>query len=246
MNKIRIAITGGRGRMGQITILDVMDNDGTVLTGVLVRPNSPDVGQPVNIPDTGLGTGFHYSDSAQNIFKTAEAIIDFSIPEASLSYALMAAKTGTPLVIGTTGFSERQLKEIEAAAKDAPILLSYNMSFGITALANALDGLSKALGSAFHLEITDIHHTGKKDAPSGTALMLGEATGRQTKDIKYTSYRKGNIIGEHRILFSGPAEQIEIIHKAKDRRLFAQGAVLAAKWLIGQKPGLYNLQDIFD
>ena len=167
MNKIRIAVTGGRGRMGQMTILDVMADDGAILAGVLVRPTSPDAGQPVSIPDTGLGTGFDYSDDADNVFAASDAVIDFSTPKASVSYARMAAKTGTPLVIGTTGFSDGQLKEINAAADGAPILLSYNMSFGIAALANALDGLSKALGSAFHLEITDIHHTGKKDAPSG-------------------------------------------------------------------------------
>ena len=230
--------------MGQMVILEIMASEQAALEAVLVRPGSPDKGEAVMVPDKPIGTGLKYGDDPAAPFASAGVVIDFSTPEAGIRHAQIAAETETPLVIGTTGFSEEQLSEIRKAAEKAPILLSYNMSPGITAIAGALKSLSDALGEAFHLEITDIHHAGKKDAPSGTALMLGQASGRAEKDIKYTSHREGHIIGEHRILFSGPLETIEITHVAKDRRLFAKGALMAALWLKDQKPGLYDLNDV--
>lgn len=244
MQKTKIAIAGGLGRMGQKTLVEILEDDSAVLSGVLVRKGSYALGTPVLFPDTQVGTGQNYSDDRKGVFRGSDVVIDFTTPDASVENANVAAKTKTPLVIGATGFSDAQLKEIIACAKAAPILLSYNMSFAITALGHALQGLSGDLGDAFHVEITDVHHKDKKDAPSGTALMLGEAIGRPQGAIKYTSHRKGHEIGEHRILFSGPGEEIEVIHRARDRRLFARGAVLAAHWLKGKKPGFYTLKDI--
>jgi len=244
VQKTKIAIAGGLGRMGQKTLVEILEDDGVVLSGVLVRKGSYALGTPVLFPDTQVSTGQNYSDDREGVFRNSDVVIDFTAPNPSVENAKVAAKTETPLVIGATGFSESQLKEITASAKAAPILLSYNMSFAITALGNMLQGLSGDLGNAFHVEITDIHHKDKKDAPSGTALMLGEAIGRPKGAIKYTSHRKGHKIGEHRILFSGAGEEIEVIHRARDRRLFARGAVLAAHWLKGKKPGFYTLKDI--
>jgi len=244
MAKLRIAVSGGRGRMGEHAIRAVYSAEDAALSGVLIRPGSVEVGTPVSIPDTPLGTGLKYSDDVEAVFQDSDAVIDFSTPEGSLALAKAAAKAGTALVIGTTGFDEMGLAEIQRAAKKAPILVSYNLSLGIAALAAVLGNLSGALGPAFHLHLTDIHHKDKKDKPSGTALLLAEASGRRKSTIKFTSIREGDAIGEHRILFSGPAEQLEIVHRAKDRRLYAEAALLAARWLVGQKPGLYSLKDV--
>ncbi|MCH8322464.1 MAG: 4-hydroxy-tetrahydrodipicolinate reductase [Proteobacteria bacterium] len=244
MAKKRIAISGGLGRMGQMTLVEIYRDGDVALSGVLVRPGDKLVGAPVLFPETKVGTGQNYSDDRLAVFGASDVVIDFTTPKASVENAKAAAQTGAALVIGTTGFTEDQLEQIRAYAEKAPVLLSYNMSFAITALAKAVGGLSRALGPDFHLEITDIHHAEKKDKPSGTALLLGAASGRDKKDIKYTSHREGKVIGEHHILFSGPGEQIEIIHRARDRRLFARGGLLAADWLIGKQPGFYTLKDV--
>ncbi len=244
MIKTNIAIVGACGRMGQLTFHEVMADDHAACSGMLVRPGSPDEGKPVVLPDTKIGTGLNYSADRTAIFQSSDIIVDFSSIEASLESLKLARSLGLPIVIGVTGFSEEQTAKIKKAGNTIPVLLSYNMSFGIAALAGVLGELSAGLGSDFHLEIADIHHKDKKDAPSGTALMLGEATGRDKKDIKYISHREGEVIGEHHILFSGPAEQIEIIHRAKDRRLFAKGALMAAHWLKDQPPGFYSLKDV--
>ncbi|MCH8172360.1 MAG: 4-hydroxy-tetrahydrodipicolinate reductase [Proteobacteria bacterium] len=244
MAKKRIAISGGLGRMGQMILVEIYRDGGVALSGVLVRPGDKLVGTPVLFPETKAGTGQNYSDDRLAVFGASDVVIDFTTPKASVENAKAAAQTGTALVIGTTGFTQDQLEQIRACAEKAPVLLSYNMSFAITALAKAVGGLSRALGPDFHLEITDIHHAEKKDKPSGTALLLGAASGRDKKDIKYTSHREGKVVGEHHILFSGPGEQIEIIHRARDRRLFARGGLLAADWLIGKQPGFYTLKDV--
>ena len=233
MAKKRIAISGGLGRMGKLTLEEISRDNSWDLSGVLVRPGS-----------AGADTRHNYSENPEEIFKITDVVVDFSSAEASVANAKAAAKTGTALVIGTTGFTEDQLAEIRANAEKAPIQLSYNMSFAITALAKVVGDLSRALGPDFHLEITDIHHLDKKDKPSGTALLLGAASGRDAKDIKYVSHREGAVVGEHHILFSGPGEQIEIIHRAKDRKLFARGGLLAAHWLVGKAPGFYTLKDM--
>jgi len=246
MPKKRIAIAGGLGRMGQLSLVEIYQDETVALSGVLIRPGDKAVGTPALFPETQVGTGQNYSEDVAGVFAASDVVIDFTSPEASLGHARAAAKSGTALVIGTTGFSGEQLNEIREAGECAPILLSYNMSFAITAVAKAVSDLSHALGPDFYLEITDIHHTGKKDKPSGTALLLGDASGRAAEDIKYVSHREGDVIGEHHILFSGPAEQVELIHRARDRRLFAKGGLLAAHWLIGKAPGLYTLKDLLN
>jgi len=244
MAKTNIAILGAAGRMGQMTLREVMADDTAACSGLLVRPGSADEGKAARLADSDAGTGLSYSSARDKVFQNSDVAIDFSTTEAALENVNAAKKAGLPIAIGVTGFSGDALKKIEAAGKSIPVLLSYNMSPGINALAASLSSLSAALGKDFHLAITDIHHKNKKDAPSGTALMLGAATGRTKNDIKYASERTGDVIGEHHILFSGPAEQIEIIHKAFDRALFARGAVMAAHWLAKQKPGFYSMKDV--
>ncbi len=244
MTKTNIAIIGAAGRMGQMTFREVMADDDAACSAMLVRESSPDEGAPVYLPDTKVGTGLNYSSDKRAAFGASDVIVDFSTVEAAMETLKLALELKLPIAIGVTGFSDDQLKLIETYGGEIPVLLSYNMSLGASALAVAVGDLSKTLGDDFHLEITDIHHKMKKDAPSGTALMLGEASGRNKDEIKYVSHREGNVIGEHRVLFSGPGEQIEIIHRAKDRRWFAKGALLAAHWLKGQKPGFYSLKDV--
>lgn len=244
MIKTNIAIIGAAGRMGQMTFREVMADETATCSAMLVRPTSPDEGKTVLLPDTQVGTGLKYTSDKKAAFQASDVIVDFSTVGAVLENLKLATEIGVPIAIGVTGFSKDQQSLIEEAGETIPVLLSYNMSLGATALAAALGPMSRALGEGFHLEITDIHHKMKKDTPSGTALMLGEASGRGNADIKYVSQREGNVIGEHRVLFSGPGEQIEIVHRAKDRRLFAKGALLAAHWLKNQKPGFYSLKDV--
>ena len=244
MAKLRIAVSGGRGRTGEHVIRAVYRDDTAALSGVLLRPGSAEVGIAVSIPDTPLGTGLTYSDDVAAVFADADVVIDFSTPEGALALAKAAARAAKALVIGTTGFSETELGEIKRAARKAPILVSYNMSLGIAAIAALLKPLAGALGPGFHLHLTDIHHKDKRDKPSGTALLLAEASGRARDAIKFTSLREGDAIGEHRILFAGPAEQVEIIHRATDRRLYAEGALMAAHWLFGRPPDFYTLKDV--
>lgn len=244
MTKTSIAIIGAAGRMGQMTFREIMADETAACSAMLVRPGSPDDKDPVYLPDSKVGTGLFYSTDKKTALQASDVAVDFSTVEAVLENLKLAAEVGVPIAIGVTGFSGEQRELIAEAGEKIPVLLSYNMSLGATALAVALGPMSKALGDDFHLEITDIHHKMKKDAPSGTALMLGETSGRGKADIKYVSRREGNVIGEHHVLFSGPGEQIELVHRAKDRRLFARGALLAAHWLKGQNPGFYSLKDV--
>lgn len=239
-----MAVAGGRGRMGQLVVAAIYSDENAALSGVLVRPGSPDAGAPVMIGETGLGTGLKYSANPEEVFSGADVVIDFSVPGAGVKHAQAAASARRPLVIGTTGFSDEQLSSIRKCADRAPILVSYNMSLGIAALARVLGPLAETLGEKFHLHITDIHHEKKKDRPSGTALMLAEASGRGREKVKFTSVREGDVVGEHYVKFSGPGEQVEIVHRAKHRKLFAEGALMAAHWLAGRKPGFYTLNDV--
>jgi 4-hydroxy-tetrahydrodipicolinate reductase len=195
----------------------------------------------------------------------AEAILDFTVPAATLAFAALAAEAGIAHIIGTTGLSAHDDAKIEAAARNAVIVKSGNMSMGVNLLAALARRVAQALDEEFDIEILEMHHNRKVDAPSGTALLLGRAaaegrginldrrsvrsrdghTGaRQQGDIGFAALRGGTVVGDHSVIFAGPAERIELTHKAEDRMIFARGALKAAVWARGQKPGLYSMADV--
>lgn len=230
--------------MGQEIIESVNASKDAVLSGVLVNPRSSKVNQAVVLSHPRRNLKLKYSSDARDVFSRSDCVIDFSTPKSSLNYARIAAETGKPLVIGTTGFSKKQLQQISRNARKAPILIAYNMSLGIAAIAAALKLWNLILKKNYQLHITDIHHKDKRDKPSGTALLLAQSTGLEEKNIKFQSIRKGRVVGEHHVVLSNPKEYIKITHCAKDRSLFSEGALLAARWLSKQKVNLYSLKDM--
>ena len=194
-----------------------------------------------------------------------DVVIDFTIPAATLAHAKLAAEHGTAMVIGTTGLSEADMAEIAAAAENTAIVHAGNMSLGVNLLVVVAEQVAAALGSDYDIEVLEMHHKHKIDAPSGTALMLGKAaaqgrgvdhgdaavmsregeTGARPEGaIGYATLRGGDVIGDHSVIFAGPGERIELTHKAGDRRLFGAGAIRAALWTEGKAPGLYTMRDV--
>lgn len=198
------------------------------------------------------GTTRH--DPAETLFD-ADVIIDFTTPQATRAHAALAAARAKPIVIGTTGLKQDDMDAIAAASASCPVLFSANMSIGVNLLAALVEQASARLGDGFDAEIMEIHHRNKIDAPSGTALMLGRATGRDAAGIDrtgkrgsgtlgYAVQRGGDVVGEHTVSFFGPGERLELTHRAHDRSLFAKGALRAAQWLHGKPAGLYSMRDV--
>ncbi len=265
MPDMRLVVTGAAGRMGQTLIRLICETPGVALHGALEHANSPmlgkDAGALAGCGELGVAIG---GDPLAAILN-ADGIVDFSTPLATLEFAALAAQARIAHVIGTTGLSESDLKAIAAAARHAPIVRSGNMSLGVNLLAALTRRAAMSLSEDFDIEIVEMHHRMKVDAPSGTALMLGEAaaqgrgvdlagrsargrdgiTGaRKTGDIGFASLRGGSVIGDHSVIFAGGGERIELRHVAEDRTLFARGAIRAALWARAQKPGLYAMADV--
>lgn len=259
--KIRIIIIGAAGRMGRAIRHLAEEEGGFVIAGLVDRAESLAALQAGAIP---------VSSSLEALAPQAAGAvaIDFTAPVASMETARMAAKCGVPLVIGTTGFSEAQKDVLRELAQKTPLFWSANMSVGVNVLMRLLPELARALGPAYDMEMVEIHHGRKKDAPSGTALALGEklaeARGwdlekvrcsardgiigeRPEREIGIQALRGGDVVGVHSIYFLGPGERIEVTHEAHSRENFAGGALRAARWLAGRTPGrLYSMEDTFD
>jgi 4-hydroxy-tetrahydrodipicolinate reductase len=218
MSDIRIVVAGAKGRMGHALLRAMDEAEGFELLGTFGR-----------------------GDDALPLIAKAEALIDFTRPAASVELAALAAQARIVHVIGTTGFSAEDEAKIRASARHAVIVKSGNMSLGVTLLAALVKQAAKAL-PGFDVRIFEMHHRGKIDAPSGTALMLGEASGRD--DVGYASLRAGSVVGEHQVILAGPHERLMLSHSAQDRTIFASGALAAAKWGQGKKPGLYAMADV--
>ncbi len=265
MAEIRIGISGCGGRMGRMLIAEVTATPGCVLSGGVDAPNSPNIGKDIG-ELAGIGAnGLIASTDFAALLDASDTVIDFSTPEASLAHAALAAKTGKALVIGTTGFDAAADAALRAAGKSAPILWAPNMSLGVNLLLSLVEQTAQRLGDDYDIEILEMHHRHKVDAPSGTALALGKAaaagrkvdlaaksqrvrdgiTGaRKAGDIGFATLRGGDNVGEHHVLFSADGEQIEIAHKASSRRVFARGAVAAAQFLAGKPAGFYGMKDV--
>lgn len=262
---MRLVVTGAAGRMGRMLVAAVQATEGVTLAAALARPGSAALGQDAGVL-AGLGPiGVPITADPLTAFVAADGVIDFTTPAATVGFAGLAAQARIVHVIGTTGFTGADLERIAAAAWHAPIIRSGNMSLGITLLAALVRQAAAALGPAFDVEIVEMHHRRKVDAPSGTALMLGEAaaaglgadlataairardghTGpRPDGAIGFATLRGGTVVGDHRVVFAGAGERIELAHLAEDRGLFARGAIKAALWGRGRKPGCYAMADV--
>ena len=260
----RIAIAGASGRMGQMLIEAVRTSDDWVLTGALDAPSSPALGADAAAflgPQSGVAITADLAVGLAN----ANVLIDFTRPEGTLAHLRVCRALGVNVVIGTTGFTDLQKGEIAAAAKDIAIVMAPNMSVGVNVTLKLLEMAAKALSTGYDIEIIEAHHRHKVDAPSGTALKMGEvianALGRDLKDcavyaregvtgerdpssIGFATIRGGDIVGDHTVLFAGTGERIEITHKSSSRATYAQGRSRAARFLCLQKPGLYDMFDV--
>ena len=265
MTDLRIVIPGAAGRMGRILVKAIHDTPGVALSAALEMKDSIALGQDAGLL-AGVGNlGVAITDDPLVAFARADAVIDFTVPAATVAFAAMAAQARIVHVIGTTGLSAADLKQLDAAARHAVIVRSGNMSLGVNLLAALVKRVAKTLGPEFDIEIVEMHHRMKVDAPSGTALLLGEAAAagravyldktavrardghigaRRAGDIGFATLRGGAVIGDHSVIFAGAGERIELTHKAEDRSLFAQGALKAALWGKTQKPGMYSMSDV--
>jgi 4-hydroxy-tetrahydrodipicolinate reductase len=264
---IKAVIAGAGGRMGARIITILSASEGIRLSSALERKGHPLVGQDAfslaGLP--GNKTPALITDDLTAAVKAADVLIDFTIPEATLEHIKACAEFGKAAVIGTTGFSKEQLGEIDTCAQKIPCMLSPNMSIGVNLCFKILAEIAKTIGNDYDMEIVEAHHRLKKDAPSGTALkmaqviakavdrnldevgvfarkgMIGE---RAKKEIGIQAVRGGDIVGDHTVMFAGTGERLELTHRATSRDTFAAGAVRAAKWIVGKKPGLYDMQDV--
>ena len=260
-----IVVTGASGRMGRMLIDLLRGSDVARLVGVVERTGHDWVGQDVGAAMGGAPCGVIVTDDPLEAFARAQAVIDFTAPAATVEFAALAAQARAVHVIGTTGLSADDLTRIAAAARHAVIVRAGNMSLGVNLLVQLTRQVAAALDADFDIEVIEAHHGAKVDAPSGTALMLGQAaadgrgvdldtmadrgrdgiTGsRQRGHIGFSSVRGGDIVGEHDVLFAAPGERIVLRHIATDRAVFARGAIKAALWGQGRDPGEYDMLDV--
>ncbi len=264
MSGPRVAVAGASGRMGRMLIEAIAAADDIELTGALDIAGSPALGQDA-AAFLGRESGVGITSDLRAGLANAQVLIDFTRPEGTLAHLAVCRDLGVACVIGTTGFSEAQKAQIAEHAQHIAIMLAPNMSVGVNLVLKLLDTAARALNEGYDIEIVEAHHRHKVDAPSGTALALGEAVaaalGRDLKacavygregvtgerdpsTIGFATVRGGDIIGDHTVLFAGIGERIEIAHKATSRATFAQGALRAARFVAGRGPGLFGMSDV--
>jgi 4-hydroxy-tetrahydrodipicolinate reductase len=265
MSEMRLVVAGAAGRMGRMLVRAIHEAPGVTLHGALERQGSIALGQDAGLL-AGVGdTSVAITEDALEAVALADAILDFTTPPATVEFAALAAQAHIVHVVGTTGLTAADIARLDAAARHAVIIRSGNMSLGVNLLAGLVERVARTLGEDYDIEIVEMHHRMKVDAPSGTALMLGEAaaagrgielaarsarardgeTGpRNQGDIGFASLRGGTVVGDHDVIFAGPGERLCLSHKAEDRGIFARGAVAAALWGRGRKPGHYGMADV--
>jgi len=262
---VKIGVVGCAGRMGIALLRRIAASEGAAIAGGIERQGHPalgrDLGELAGLGRLGLAVG----TDAGVLFAASDAVLDFTAPEATVGHARLAAATGKALVAGTTGLDKAQEAAVVEAARRCAVVRAANMSVGVNLLLALTRQVAATLGPDFDIEIVEMHHRHKVDAPSGTALALGRAaaagrgvehdavaargrdgvTGeRRRGDIGYAVLRGGNVAGEHSVVFAADDERIELVHKAGDRAIFARGAVQAALWAAGKPPGLYGMADV--
>ncbi|WP_448205239.1 4-hydroxy-tetrahydrodipicolinate reductase [Azospirillum sp. sgz302134] len=262
---MKIGVVGCAGRMGQMLVREIAATPGCTLAGGTVRVGNPALGKDLGTLAGIDALGVAAIDDAAALFAEADAVIDFTTPDATVRHAALAAQSETVLIVGATGISPAQQEAINQAATHTPIVQSPNMSLGVNLLLALVEQVGRALGDDFDIDILEMHHRNKVDAPSGTALGLGRAAaaGRGVKledvwqkvrdghtgvrprgEIGFATLRGGDVIGDHTVVFAGDGERVELTHKASGRQIYAKGAVRAALWANDKKPGLYSMRDV--
>ncbi|MCP4327517.1 MAG: 4-hydroxy-tetrahydrodipicolinate reductase [Alphaproteobacteria bacterium] len=265
MTESRIGIVGCAGRMGRMLAREVAAAADCVLAGGTETPGSAAVGKDMAALAGLEPIGVVVGDDPVDLFAAVDVVIDFTVPAATVRHAALAAQAPCALVIGTTGLDNAAQDKVAAAARHAPIVMAGNMSVGVNLLVDLVRQVAGVLGPGYDIEVVEMHHRNKVDAPSGTALMLGraaaegrgadlEAVARMARqgqvgprpegEIGFATLRGGDVVGEHQVIFAGDGERVVLGHIASDRRLFAKGAVRAALWARGQAPGLYSMVDV--
>ena len=265
MADLEIGVIGAAGRMGAAVVQEIQDTEGCVLVAAADAAGHPAIGEDAGAR-AGVGAlGIPIVDDPARVFAHAGAVIEFSLPDATASHAALAGKAGKPHVIGTTGLDAAQQRTVDEAARGAAIVLAPNMSLAVNILFALTRQVAGILDDRFDIEIVEMHHKHKVDAPSGTALGLGHAaaegrgvaldavsrmtreghTGARRKgEIGFAVLRGGDVVGEHSAVFAVEGERLELTHKASSRRIFSRGAVHAARWAATQPPGLYGMADV--
>lgn len=262
---MKVGVVGAGGRMGRLLVKLCHEADGMEIAAASEIPGSPlvnrDAGDLAGVGPLGVIVG----DDAEATFRDADTVIEFSVPAATAAHAALAAKHGTAFVTGTTGLDAAQEAELSAAAADVPIVYAPNMSVVVNVFMNLVEKVASVLGPDYDIEIMEMHHKHKIDAPSGTAVGLGKAaaqgrgvnlddvaiwsregeTGpRPDGAIGFATLRGADVVGEHTVLFAGEGERLELVHRCTDRSLFVRGAVRATQWVGGKPPGLYTMNDV--
>ncbi len=262
---MKIGIVGAAGRMGRLVAGLVLETEGLALSGGTEQPGSAAIGEDLGVLAGLDSIGLQVGDDPGALFEASDTVIDFTMPAATLGHARLAGEKGRALVVGTTGLEADHLQALEEAGKKAVIVQAANMSVGVNVLLGLTRQVAGLLDDGYDIEISEIHHRMKVDAPSGTALALGEAaakgrgvklgdvsqrardghTGaRKAGDIGFSVMRGGDVAGEHTVVFAGDGERVELTHRANDRAIFARGAIKAALWTEGREPGLYSMRDV--
>ncbi len=262
---LKVIVAGAAGRMGKRIVAMVAENPLTELVAAFEKPDHSSIGQDAGSVAGIGGVGVIINGSLREVIDKGDVLIDFTTPEATLRNLKVASEKGLPIVVGTTGISDDALKEAEELARKTRCVMAPNMSVGVNVMFKIAGEMAKILGGEYDMEILEVHHRFKKDAPSGTAIrlarVLAEATGRDLEkvgvyerkgfigqrskeEIGIQTWRAGDIAGEHTVLFGGIGERLELIHRAHSRDNFARGAVRAALWVVKQPPGLYDMQDV--
>jgi 4-hydroxy-tetrahydrodipicolinate reductase len=265
MSDMRLIVAGAGGRMGRALVRAIAETPGLVLSGALEAPGSKLLGQDAGVLSGLPANGVLLSADLWALSGEADGIIDFTVPAATIANVAIAAERGIVHIIGTTGLSASDDAVIRSVTKRAVVVQSGNMSLGVNLLAALVKRVAQSLDEDFDIEILEMHHKAKIDAPSGTAYLLGEAaaegrkidlqsrsvrardghTGARTPgDIGFATLRGGTVTGDHTVIFAGPYERLELSHKSEDRMIFARGALKAALWAKNQKPGFYSMADV--
>lgn len=262
---MKAIVVGAAGRMGQRLLATIQETPHLLLAGAVERQDHPLIGRDVG-EMAGLEKGkVHLAGSLKEVISAGDVIIDFTNAEAALSNLKITAEKGKSAVIGSTGFSSSQMEEVRTLTKKIPCVLSPNMSVGVNVMFRVIADLARVLGEDYDVEVIEAHHRMKKDAPSGTAVKMGQILAQTLKrnfdqvgiyerkgiigerkqaEIGMQTIRAGDIVGEHTVIFGGLGERLEVTHRAHSRDNFARGAVRAALWVVKQGPGLYDMQDV--
>jgi 4-hydroxy-tetrahydrodipicolinate reductase len=264
MSAIRVSVSGASGRMGRMLIEAALKEEGVVLAAAFDRPGNPLVGRDAGELG-GAACGVVIGDDARSAIAAADCLIDFTRPEGTLHHLALAAELGKAVVIGTTGFSAEGKAQIAAFAQRIPVVFAPNMAVGVNAVLKLLEVAARILDSGYDVEVIEAHHRFKVDAPSGTALQMGEVVARElgrdldhcaiygrqgmtgerkAETIGFSTIRGGDVVGDHTVLFAGIGERIEITHKSGSRMPYALGALRAARFLEGRQAGLFDMQDV--